>query len=69
MDWLRNLTFPIHIKLAAKYSHIVRFNKIDTYKLEECEPQIIRRERTFQMDRLDQFHKRWDGTIDHKVIT
>ena len=70
MDLLSNLAslLPLKINIKRRDEKIVFLNKCDSYDLEICTPKLVRREQSFfRTDRLDSFHLRPDGSIDHEV--
>jgi hypothetical protein len=68
MDWLRNI-LALRASVSGQRRSVVRLHMMDSYELEECKPKIIRRERSFWREhRLDSYHLKPDGTIDHKHL-
>lgn len=70
MDLLSRLVslLPIKIDIKRRDEKIIFLNKCDSYDLEICIPKLVRREQSFfRTDRLDSFHLRPDGSIDHGV--
>ncbi len=71
MDWLSRLRsiLPVSVRVSGQRRSVVRMHMIDSYELEECKPRIIRRERPLWREhRLDSYHLKPDGTIDHRHL-
>ena len=69
MDWLSNLisALPIpRVQVSSERKSLVLRHKISVVDLEVCTPKGILRERPlWQKDRLDFYHLRSDGSIEH----
>lgn len=68
MDWLTSLKdfFAIKFTRTTERKTIVRLNKVNLFDLEVCKPKGVLRERSFgRTEKLDFYHLRDDGTIEH----
>jgi len=61
------IKLPFHISLASRRQTIVQISKVP-FDLEVCTPKGVPREQPWwRTDRLDFYHLKSDGTIDHTI--
>ena len=68
MGWLSDIKgfFPLNISLDWKRTTIVKYHKVNTFDLTVCTPKGIIRERSFgRTDKVDFYHKKEDGSVEH----
>ena len=68
MGWLTDIKnlLPVTFTHSSERRTIVQVNKVNIFELEVCKPKGVLRERSlWRTEKLDFYHLREDGTIDH----
>ena len=68
MRWLTDLKnlWPVTFTHSSERRTLVQVNKFNVFELEVCKPKGVLRERPLWLtDKLDFYHLREDGTIEH----
>ena len=68
MGWLTDIKnlLPVTFTHSSERKTVVQVTKQNTFDLEVCKPKGVLRERSlWRTEKLDFYHLREDGTIDH----
>ena len=66
MGWLTDIKNLIPFTYTNERKTTVQLNKVNIFDLEVCKPKGILRERSFgRTEKLDFYHLREDGSIEH----